>query len=194
MTDGICTAPGCDKPIRTRRSGLCEMHYFRQRRTGSLEDPRRTPEQRFFARVTKSPNGCWLWDKGPTHGYGHFYAEGHQHFVHRWSYQHFVGPIPEGMTVDHRCHDEASGCPGGPACLHRRCVNPEHLMLATGPENASRGVKTWQTHCKRGHEFTETNTYRVNGRRHCITCRTARKRAWRRRHMRDRPKGETWPP
>lgn len=182
MPDGICTAPDCDKPIRTRRSGLCEMHYFRQRRTGSLEDPRPTAEQRFFAHLVKTPGGCWRWKTVERNGYGtKLYADGGHHLPHRWAYQHFVGSIPDGFTVDHRCHDERSGCAGGPTCQHRRCVNPAHLTLASGPDNTSRGVKTWQAHCKRGHEFTEANTYRANGRRTCITCRTARKRAWRQR-------------
>lgn len=180
MTQATCSCPDCDNPAKASR-GWCWKHYYRWYRTGSTDDPRRSPEQRFFARIDRLPSDCWQWDSAFTHGYGKFFANGRHHLVHRWSYEHFIGPIPEGLTVDHRCHDEHAGCAGGPICPHRRCVNPQHLKLTTGPANASRSVKSWQTHCKRGHEFTEVNTYRANGRRTCITCRTARKRAWRRR-------------
>jgi hypothetical protein len=33
-----------------------------------------------------------------------------------------------------------------------------------------------QTHCKRGHEFDEANTYLLDGRRTCRACKAARMR------------------
>lgn len=71
-------------------------------------------------------SGCWLWLGGLNpHGYGRFKYRGHV-YAHRWSYEHHVGPIPDGLTLDHKC-----GTP--------RCVNPAHLEPVTMRENILRG-------------------------------------------------------
>lgn len=129
MSPGTCSIAGCDRPCGRRR-GWCERHYDRWRRTGQFE-PRRnsqfkTTDQRFWDRVDKSGDsaGCWLWtghvnDKG----YGGVTREdGTRTYAHRLSWELHAGPIPDGMLVDHRCHV-------------RRCVNPEHLRLATPKQN-----------------------------------------------------------
>lgn len=78
----------------------------------------------FMAKVEKSPDGCWLWTACTRKGYGRFNAGGGRCVpAYRWSYEHFVGPIPTGMTVDHRCR-----VPG--------CVRPEHLRLATNKQQS----------------------------------------------------------
>lgn len=85
---------------------------------------------RFFGKVQPEPNtGCWLWDgairpeeeySGFGYGYFHLPSDGLGNMktvrVHRWSYEHFVGPIPKGLHVLHRC---------GVSC----CVNPDHLYV-----------------------------------------------------------------
>ena len=73
---------------------------------------------------------CWLWTGAtpiPGHQYGQFRDE-HSNRVqaHRWSYEFFVGPIPDGLYVDHLCRNEA-------------CVNPQHLQPVTLQENCLRG-------------------------------------------------------
>src|SRR5512139_3446426 len=69
------------------------------------------------------PNGCWLWIAGITgKGYGRMTVRPRE-YAHRYAYRTFVGPIPEGMHVDHR-----------PTCP-KRCVNPAHLRLATNKQN-----------------------------------------------------------
>ncbi len=80
-------------------------------------------EERFDAKVDKTGE-CWRWTAGTSRaGYGMFRdEEQRQVYTHRWSYARHVGPIPEGMEIDHLCHD-------------RSCVNPAHLRLATRKQN-----------------------------------------------------------
>jgi hypothetical protein len=134
---------------------------------------------------------CWLWTgaKWPS-GYGQFQTgtsrtASHVVHAHRWSYEQAVGPIPEGLYLDHTCHSEAvkRGECAGNECIHRSCVNPEHLEPVTDSENVRRGVAPaarWaeRSHCDSGHEYTAENTYRTKqGARVCKACRRDRKRA-----------------
>ena len=90
--------------------------------------------------------------------------------------------IPEGLVIDHLCHNRDSSCPGARACMHRRCVNPDHLEPTTIEENQRRGIPrsrrgggraVW-THCKHGHEFTPENTIVYTGHPTWRICRTCR--------------------
>lgn len=86
---------------------------------------------------------------------------------------------PSGLELDHLCHTNSQECTGGDTCLHRRCVNPDHLEPVTHRVNTIRGlgfsgVAARKTHCMRGHEFTPENTYiKPNGTRRCKTCHRA---------------------
>jgi hypothetical protein len=130
--------------------------------------PRR--EGRFWAKVEKT-DSCWLWRAASdTKGYGRFY-DGHSiAAAHRVSYELLVGPIPDGLCIDHLCRVPA-------------CVNPSHLEPVTNRENVLRGTGfaarlARKTHCKHGHEFTPENTgsHRGHGRR-CRTCAREESRA-----------------
>lgn len=140
---------------------------------------------RFWAKVTKTDT-CWLWGAASARGgYGSFRANGRTHRAHRFAYELHYGPIPDGLHLDHQCHNTDPSCPGGEACLHRRCVNPAHLEPATPRENTLRGgapaaINAAKTHCIHGHEFTPENTQRIrpsrsqpNGARRCRICRRA---------------------
>lgn len=82
-------------------------------------------EERFMKFVSKSDDGCWIWNGGKTpNGYGHFSVGSKGSpgkSAHRVSYELFKGNIPYGMWVLHTCRN--------------KCVNPEHLKLGTAKEN-----------------------------------------------------------
>lgn len=131
--------------------------------------------KRSFWSYVNQAGDCWPW-LGPKNerGYGQFQGKP----AHRYAYEAVVGPIPPGLKIDHLCHTDA--CELGNACPHRACVNPEHLEPKTQRANLLRGAgfaakKAAQTHCIRGHEFTETNTYvklddRGRPHRQCRAC------------------------
>jgi hypothetical protein len=150
----------------------------------------------FWAKVnTDGPMGalgrCWPWTASVRRdGYGQFRFEGRNSAAHRVAHQLAIGPIPEGLDLDHLCHNADLTCFGGNTCPHRLCCNPDHLEPATRQENARRGNKgakhqDTRTHCANGHPFDEVNTYYEppNGRRKCRLCRAAAvRRHWERHH------------
>ena len=128
-------------------------------------------EARFLDKVAaESKDNCWIWVGAISgSGYGTFSLYGRKWNVHRLSYLHFVGPVPDGLQLDHLCRVRA-------------CVNPSHLEPVTQQENARRGLFASRAHCQNGHEYTEANTYRSKrGRRYCRTCNRLRNSALRRR-------------
>lgn len=140
-------------------------------------------EKRILSRVSPEPNsGCWLWvGKVNYSGYAtdNVPIGNGKHkspLIHRVSYEHFAGPIPHGLVLDHLCRV-------------RCCVNPRHLEPVTQSENLRRGVYTdhkgrqlfirkaaevgQKTHCVHGHEFTPENIYSPPSRpreRQCKQC------------------------
>ena len=139
-----------------------------------MAPPKRPPLERFLEKVVHDAQaGCWVWSGGRIHeGYGVFWLGGKTLRAHRWAYETFVGPIPEGLVLDHLCR-------------RPECVNPEHLEPVTQSVNINRGV-LWEkekTHCSRGHAYDEVNTYiDPDGHRHCRACRRERKRKNYREH------------
>lgn len=133
--------------------------------------------ERFMLKVEVLESGCWRWTAATGKGYSRMNVEGRVIEMHRWSYEQFVGPIPEGLHLDHTCHTDDPSCPGGQDCPHRRCVCPWHLEPVTVGENTLRGNtlaahKKAQTECIHGHPFDEPNTYRAkNGTRACRRCK-----------------------
>lgn len=145
--------------------------------------PSREPQQRFMAKVTVLEDGCWRWGGAiQSNGYGSFGKGGAGRAVlaHRWAYENWVGLIAGRLEVDHLCHSRSTTCAGGKDCLHRRCVNPDHLEPVTRKVNASRSVPARKTHCAQGHLFDAANTRRnSHGHRKCRTCQLAYQCGWR---------------
>ncbi len=131
-------------------------------------DTNAQPIIRLLRRVRVAENGCWEWMGARAGGYGQFAAPDHVHsmrMTHRWFYQHVFGPLPEDIQLDHLCRNRA-------------CLRLDHLEPVTPAENIRRGER-WgppQTHCKRGHEYTEANTYRNAHGRSCRECQLQLKR------------------
>lgn len=131
--------------------------------------------ERFWLKVSKDDSGCWLWvgtvNRG---GYGMKWDGERVIPAHRWSYLHFVGPIPADYQIDHLCRV-------------RHCVKPEHLEAVTAQVNSQRSTagevngarQSAKTHCPQGHPYTEENSYwRPDGRgKNCRTCTYERNRA-----------------
>lgn len=127
LEDSTCSIEGCAKPVKHR--GWCGMHYQRWQRHG---DPYAKTIARygsfadsFTANVSGGPdeNGCILWTGATTAaGYGRVQARGDSAYAHRYAWEQANRALSSDELVDHICHNT-------------RCVNPEHLRLATKAEN-----------------------------------------------------------
>ena len=99
-----CVDCGTPTRIRTRRCPRCA----KSRRERPL--------------YVVSESGCWVWARSlDKEGYGRWAGKS----AHRFFYEKFVGPIPDGLEIDHLCNNPS-------------CVNPEHLEPVTHQENMRR--------------------------------------------------------
>ena len=122
--------------------------------------------ERIMRNVVVSPDGCWQWQgKLTSKGYGRVNVHGRTRRVHQLSHETFIGPIPEGLEVDHLCRV-------------RHCVNPAHLEAVEHAENLHRSPLTIparnvrKTHCPANHPYDDANTYiSPRGQRICRPCR-----------------------
>lgn len=152
-----------------------------------------TTRERFEAKVDrhgpvpqKRPElgPCWVWTAS------HFTKTGYGQFAvpvgpglpfrgttaHRYAYEVYVGPVPDGLELDHLCRN-------------RGCCNPGHLEPVTRQVNTLRGeslaaVCFRENRCSHGHEYTPENTYfrRDGTGRECRICmRDRARRNYRRR-------------
>lgn len=114
--------------------------------------------------VVDETRGCWLWQRALSHdGYAVCGTRipGRSAYAHVRTYEDLVGPVPEGLQLDH-------------VCRIRHCVNPAHLEPVTDSENKRRGSQgVLKTHCKHGHPWVEANVYvqPSTGKRSCKICR-----------------------
>lgn len=122
--------------------------------------------------VIEDPDtGCWIWQLGMFRtGYGSVWNGERNTVAHRVYYEDLIGPIPDGLTLDHLCRNRA-------------CCNPGHLEPVTMRENVLRGDSITgrnarKTHCLRGHPFDEQNTRIMKGGgRACRACDRERRAA-----------------
>lgn len=133
--------------IKVDRNGRV-MHICsdcrRKAQSVSNTKPRKPPTpviDRLLRKREIGADGCWtanVLDNG--HGYRTIAdSSGKKHYVHRLAYEHFRGPIPSGMEIDHLCRNRA-------------CFNPEHLEPVTRAENGRRAREAngLPEKCRRG--------------------------------------------
>lgn len=139
-TRALCEVIGCDNPRKAK--GLCKFHWQRQRDGVPLDAPKgfrrtplrsgpipKTPAAKVLARIVRS-DGCWEWPGNKTaDGYGTVddftSAKRRRLYAHRVAYEALVGPIPDGLELDHLCRN-------------RSCVRPDHLEPVTHGVNIQR--------------------------------------------------------
>lgn len=129
---------------------------------------------RFWPKVDRrGPDRCWPWRPTAAAGtYGKFWTGSRLVWAHRFAYELIVGPIPEGLQLDHLCRN-------------RNCVNAAHLEPVTNKINCLRGTgfaaeNHRKTQCPQGHKYVPANTYRnALGWRECRACKVAKQAAYR---------------
>lgn len=101
-----------------------------------------TPIQSLLAYHLVPTETCLEFDRPDKQGYGVIHCSAGSFKAHRIAYEWWVGPIPEGLTIDHLCRNRA-------------CCWPPHLEAVTFEENVRRGVS-----------FSAENGRKIN----CPTC------------------------
>lgn len=168
MQDRTCSIDGCEKPAKTR--GWCRMHYIRFNRHGNPLGfaPKPTLWERVDAKIIRG-EGCWEWT-GAHHpaGYPHLRVNSGKSgstalLVHREVFAHFHGPIPDGLLIDHVCHNKG-------------CVNPDHMRLATSKQNNEnqRGLRKSNTSGYMGVHRTRSGRWEAAVTHNGVTYRAGR--------------------
>lgn len=131
MSAGLCQC-GCGE-----RTSLATQS--RSSRGVKIGDPNRFKRghhpvpslaDRIAGRHVVDDRGCWIWQGAMgLNGYGVVQNSKRRLFAHRVAYEVHVGPIPNGLVIDHLCRVT-------------RCVNPTHLEPVIQRTNARRGAKT----------------------------------------------------
>lgn len=108
------TCPVCGtvkRQLPSQYKGFCSRACVTAYQTG-----KRRPDFADIPRWVVLPNGCWKWQR--TDRYGRIRTESGEQQAHRWLYEQYKGPIPEGHHLHH-------------TCLHKWCVNPDHVEPKT---------------------------------------------------------------
>lgn len=164
MGNRTCSVGGCQGKHQAR--SYCFKHWKKWRKYGDPLGGYAPPTaQEYIEANTERDGQCLVWTGTKlANGYG---SVGVRSFnvalAHRLSYQEFVGPIPEGLQIDHLCRNRA-------------CVEPSHLEPVTQAENMLRGLQSriingMDDKCVHGHLYTPENTYITPGRPNSRRCR-----------------------
>lgn len=130
-----------------------------------------TPWERLRRKIEVADGGCWesvyaLMPSGYTHVQWREGGRKSARLSHVVSWEHHVGPIPDGLVIDHLCRN-------------KRCVNPDHLEPVTPGENMHRGVmpnmlRHATNTCIRGHDLRDAYVRKDTGSRMCRHCANIR--------------------
>lgn len=178
----VCTE--CGREVRHLKKKKCGTCYVRERRGGTARrrvtlDPeiaalllpmpgtRPSFAERVFTYVDAFGD-CWEWTGATKDGYGVVgrggRAAGNEQ-THRAVWQMLVGPIPEGLELDHLCRNHS-------------CCNPDHLEPVTPAVNKARGFGISILYSKRetcafGHPLDGRTRDSKSGKqiRYCKTCK-----------------------
>ncbi len=125
---------------------------------------------RFWSKVIQEPiSGCWLWIGATNRGGYGVIGNGPRgsgnSLTHRFSFRALGGSIAAGLELDHLCRV-------------RSCCNPDHLEPVTRSTNIVRGLGPATLRakyaaivaCPAGHGYSDDNTRRYRGCRHCVEC------------------------
>lgn len=144
-----CNIEGCEGKYNGK--GYCNKHYLRLKYHGDLMHERGSkysnPLAAYEACVIRADNeSCWEWI-GNQHGYGYGVLPYKKENIraHRFSYSHYVGEIPEGMFVCHKCDNPV-------------CSNPKHLFLGTNIDNINDCIKKGRHPFTKNKEDRDDNT------------------------------------
>ncbi|MGE0551748.1 MAG: HNH endonuclease signature motif containing protein [Kofleriaceae bacterium] len=105
--------------------------------------------------------GCWLWlGAVDSDGYPIEWRAGKPLKIYRVIYEREVGPVPEGLVLDH-------------GCSSRRCCSPAHLEPVTQTENLRRrrwAYKVRRKTCAKGHDLSINRQVHRGGGLTCRAC------------------------
>lgn len=176
----LCLNKDCVNPYHMEEVTFAQNTAHRNHNRHLLRDPAPKPprviptvKERFDAKWKLVESGCWEWQGAKAlSGHSRMSLNGYPAASHRVGYELYVGPIPEGLHIDHLCRN-------------RGCVNPAHLEPVTLAENNRRGIagklarerQLAKTHCKRNHPLSGDNLLKSKHQRTCRECSNLRKRA-----------------
>lgn len=172
-----CAVESCFREVAKRQ--WCEPHYRRMILRGSLDEAVPIGRlhdgppilERLTANTTIDPQtNDWIYTGAKPEASGHvrLRISGQRVLIHRWSYEHHIGPIPAGYHVDHVWSR---------GCRSKACWNPAHLEAVSPQAHCDRpdsrqALARAQTHCINGHPYDTANTYiDPRGKRGCRACR-----------------------